>query len=208
MQLLTVVHGACAMGIRNATPVTLPDFWCIVFRIACRVVWLNQLQCLHFLHGLKPGRSVGVWQCPCISWKPLFFFAVGIGSKCGENRIVTSRILCTILICVEPVLLWASPEYIHRDIQKDASWWMMFTDDGVLIEESREHVENDLRRWRHLLEMHGLPISRENGLQVTHIFRWQHQAYFCVSEQLVHTTSVHVSVGSTVQENGGEKWEN
>ena len=49
---------------------------------------------------------------------------------------------------------------IHRSIDNDPAWAMMFADDLVLCTLTREEVEEDLETRRVVFEMHGLRISR------------------------------------------------
>ena len=49
---------------------------------------------------------------------------------------------------------------VTRDIQGDIPWCMLFTDDGVLVDESRAEVNRKLELWRRMLESKGFKLSR------------------------------------------------
>jgi hypothetical protein len=49
---------------------------------------------------------------------------------------------------------------VTRDIQRDIPWCMLFADDVVLVDESREGVNRKLELWRQALESKGFRISR------------------------------------------------
>jgi len=51
---------------------------------------------------------------------------------------------------------------LTRGIQDDIPWCMLFADDIVLIDESREGVNTKLERWRDILEVKGFRLSRSN----------------------------------------------
>ena len=49
---------------------------------------------------------------------------------------------------------------LTRGIQDALPWCMLFIDDIVLIDETRQGVNNKLERWRHTLEVRGFRVSR------------------------------------------------
>ena len=49
---------------------------------------------------------------------------------------------------------------IQGDIQGDIPWCMLFTDDVVLVDESRTGVNQKLKLWRETLESKGFGLSR------------------------------------------------
>jgi hypothetical protein len=49
---------------------------------------------------------------------------------------------------------------VTRDIQGDIPWCMLFTDDMVLVDESRTGVEQKLKLWRRTLETKDFRLSR------------------------------------------------
>uniref|UniRef100_K3XU02 Reverse transcriptase domain-containing protein n=1 Tax=Setaria italica TaxID=4555 RepID=K3XU02_SETIT len=48
---------------------------------------------------------------------------------------------------------------VTRDIQGDISWCMLFTDDVVLVDESRAGVNRKLELWQETLESKGFRLS-------------------------------------------------
>ena len=49
---------------------------------------------------------------------------------------------------------------VTRDIQGDIPWCMLFTDDVVLVDESRTGVNQKLELWQETLESKGFRLSR------------------------------------------------
>ena len=52
-------------------------------------------------------------------------------------------------------------DVLASSIQRDPPWEMLFADDLVICEESRLEVEQQLDRWREVLEGNGLKIGRK-----------------------------------------------
>ena len=87
------------------------------------------------------------------------------------------------------------------EIREEAPWTMMFADDIVICSESKEQVEEKLKRWRYDLERRGMQVTRRKT------------EYMCVNERQVKGTvkmkGEEVAkvddfkyLGSTVQSNG------
>ena len=49
---------------------------------------------------------------------------------------------------------------LTKGIQDELPWCMLFADDIVLIDETREAVNGKLERWRHCLKSRGFRVSR------------------------------------------------
>jgi len=49
---------------------------------------------------------------------------------------------------------------LTKGIQNELSWYMLFTDDIILSDETREGVNHKLKQLRHILESKGFRISR------------------------------------------------
>ena len=49
---------------------------------------------------------------------------------------------------------------LTREIQDEVPWCMLFANDIILIDESKEGVNTKLERWRDTLEVKGFRLSR------------------------------------------------
>jgi Reverse transcriptase (RNA-dependent DNA polymerase) len=61
---------------------------------------------------------------------------------------------------LSPYIFTLVMDEITKDIQGDIPWCMLFTDDVVLIDESRIGVNQKLELWRQILESKGFRLSR------------------------------------------------
>lgn len=61
---------------------------------------------------------------------------------------------------LSPFLFALVMDELTRSVQDDIPWCMMFADDIVLIDETKEGVESKLELWRHTLEARGFRLSR------------------------------------------------
>ena len=56
--------------------------------------------------------------------------------------------------------MWLKMDEVTRDIQSEIPWCMLFTDDVVLVNESRVWVNRKLKLWRRTLESKEFRLSR------------------------------------------------
>ena len=61
---------------------------------------------------------------------------------------------------LSPYLFALVMDEVTRDIQGDIPWCILFADDVVLVDESREGVNRKLELWRRTLESKGFRLSR------------------------------------------------
>jgi len=61
---------------------------------------------------------------------------------------------------LSPFLFTIAMDEFTRGIQDKIPWCMLFVDDIVLIDESREGVNTKLELWRSTLESQGFRLSR------------------------------------------------
>ncbi|KAK3516328.1 hypothetical protein QTP70_009381 [Hemibagrus guttatus] len=92
-------------------------------------------------------------------------------------------------------------DQLSEEVRQESPWTMMFADDIVICNESREQVEENLERWRFALERRGMKVSRSKT------------EYMCVNEregsgtvrlqgEEVKKVQEFKYLGSTVQSNG------
>ena len=61
---------------------------------------------------------------------------------------------------LSPFLFAMVMDRITDDIREEAPWTMMFADDIVICSESKEQLEEKLKRWRYALERRGMKLNR------------------------------------------------
>jgi hypothetical protein len=61
---------------------------------------------------------------------------------------------------LSPYLFALVMDEVTRDIQGDIFWCMLFADDVVLVDESREGINRKLELWKYTLESKGFRLSR------------------------------------------------
>jgi len=61
---------------------------------------------------------------------------------------------------LSPFLFTIIMDELTSEIQDEISWCMLFVNDIVLIDETRERVNTNLERWRDALEVKGFKLSR------------------------------------------------
>ncbi|KAK3573336.1 hypothetical protein QTP86_022730 [Hemibagrus guttatus] len=102
---------------------------------------------------------------------------------------------------LSPFLFAIVMDQLSEEVRQESPWTMMFADDIVICSESREHVEENLERWRFALERRGMKVSRSKT------------EYMCVNEregsgtvrlqgEEVKKVQEFKYLGSTVQSNG------
>ncbi|KAK3519649.1 hypothetical protein QTP86_002806, partial [Hemibagrus guttatus] len=102
---------------------------------------------------------------------------------------------------LSPFLFAIVMDQLSEEVRQESPWTMMFADDIVICSESREQVEENLERWRFVLEGRGMKVSRSKT------------EYMCVNEregsgtvrlqgEEVKKVQEFKYLGSTVQSNG------
>ena len=80
-----------------------------------------------------------------------------VKTRCGLTKYVNIDVGSTL----SPLSFIIIMDVLASSIQRDPPWEMLFADDLVICEESRLLVEQQLDRWREVLEENGLKISRK-----------------------------------------------
>ncbi|KAK3518544.1 hypothetical protein QTP70_001606 [Hemibagrus guttatus] len=60
---------------------------------------------------------------------------------------------------LSPFLFAIVMDQLSEEVRQESPWTMMFADDIVICSESREQVEENLERWRFVLERRGMKVS-------------------------------------------------
>ena len=103
---------------------------------------------------------------------------------------------------LSPFLFAVIMDRLTDEVRREPLWTMLFADDIVIFEETREEVEQRLKSWKYALERKGMKVSRSKT------------KYLCINggndDETVKMEDTKVSrvkefkyLGSTVQESGG-----
>ena len=102
---------------------------------------------------------------------------------------------------LSPFLFAVIMDRLTDEVRREPSWTMLFADDIVICEETREEVERRLEFWKYALERRGMKVSRSKT------------EYLCINggndDETVKMEDAKVPrvkefkyLGSTVQESG------
>ena len=61
---------------------------------------------------------------------------------------------------LSPFLFSVTMERLADEVRREPPWTMLFADDILICEETREEVERRLEFWRYALERRGMKVSR------------------------------------------------
>ncbi|KAK3510341.1 hypothetical protein QTP70_004927 [Hemibagrus guttatus] len=67
---------------------------------------------------------------------------------------------------LSPFLFAIVMDQLSEEVRQESPWTMMFADDIVFCSESREQVEENLERWRFVLERRGMKVSHSKRITV------------------------------------------
>ncbi|KAK3512115.1 hypothetical protein QTP70_031146 [Hemibagrus guttatus] len=72
---------------------------------------------------------------------------------------------------LSPFLFAIVMDQLSEEVRQESSWTMMFADDLVICSESREQVEENLERWRFVLERRGMKMNNlEKAVSAAHTY--------------------------------------
>ena len=63
-------------------------------------------------------------------------------------------------LALSPFLFAVTMDRLTDEVRREPPWTMLFADDIVICEETREEVERRLKFWRYVLERRGMKVSR------------------------------------------------
>ena len=88
------------------------------------------------------------------------------------------------------------------EVRREPPWTMLFADDIVICEETREEVEQRLKSWRYALERKGMKFSRSKTKYLC-INGRNDKKTMKMEDTKVPRVKEFKYLGSTVQESGG-----
>ncbi|KAK3556228.1 hypothetical protein QTP70_006930 [Hemibagrus guttatus] len=156
------------------------------------------------LKRMKSGKAVGPDDIPVEVWKCLGEAAVEFLTSLF-SRVLEKEFKVEVGLhqgsALSPFLFAIVMDQLSEEVRQESPWTMMFADDIVICSESREQVEENLERWRFVLERRGMKVSGSKT------------EYMCVNEregsgtvrlqgEEVKKVQEFKYLGSTVQSNG------
>ena len=93
---------------------------------------------------------------------------------------------------------------LTKNIQDEVPWCMLFADDIVLIDETRDGAEMKLEMWRHALESKGLKISRRKTEYMYFKFSehlYKNDAMILIKGEKINCKDSFQYLGSIIQVN-------
>ena len=102
---------------------------------------------------------------------------------------------------LSPFLFAVTMDRLTDEVRREPPWAMLFADDIVICEETREEVERSLKSWRYALERRGMKVS------------WSKTKYLCLNggndkqtvkmdDRKVPRVKKFKYLGSTMQKSG------
>ena len=76
---------------------------------------------------------------------------------------------------LSPFLFTMVMDRLTDELRQEYPWMMMFADDIVICSESMEQVEENLQRWRHMLNRRRMKVGSEDAEDRE---RWRRMVYF------------------------------
>ncbi|KAI0529692.1 hypothetical protein KFK09_002247 [Dendrobium nobile] len=95
-------------------------------------------------------------------------------------------------------------DVLTRHLQEDVSWCMFFVDDIILVDKTREGVEDKLELWRSTLESKGFRLSRSKMEYIEYNFSSNRPSERIVTlgNQVINKSTRFRYLGSIVQSDG------
>ncbi|KAK3554690.1 hypothetical protein QTP70_032660 [Hemibagrus guttatus] len=102
---------------------------------------------------------------------------------------------------LSPFLFAIVMDQLSEEVRQEFPWTMMFADDIVICSESREQVEENLERWRFVLERRGMKVSRSKT-EYMYVNEREGSGTVRLQGEEVKKVQEFQYLGSTVQSNG------
>ncbi|KAK3570507.1 hypothetical protein QTP86_020082 [Hemibagrus guttatus] len=102
---------------------------------------------------------------------------------------------------LSPFLFAIVMDQLSEEVRQESPWTMMFADDIVICSESREQVEENLERWRFVLERRGMKVSRSKTEYMS-VNEREGSGTVRLQGEEVKKVQEFKYLGSTVQSNG------
>ena len=103
---------------------------------------------------------------------------------------------------LSPFLFAVIMDRLTDEVRREPPWTMLFADDIVIFEETREEVERRLESWKYALEKRGMKVSRSKTKYLC-INGGNDDVTVNMEDTKVPRVKEFKYLGSTVQESGG-----
>ncbi|KAK3551047.1 hypothetical protein QTP70_011505 [Hemibagrus guttatus] len=104
-------------------------------------------------------------------------------------------------LALSPFLFAIVMDQLSEEVRQESPWTMMFADDIVICSESREPVEENLERWRFVLDGRGMKVSHSKTEYMC-VNEWEGSGTVRLQGEEVKKVQEFKYLGSTVQSNG------
>ncbi|KAH0454565.1 hypothetical protein IEQ34_016489 [Dendrobium chrysotoxum] len=124
--------------------------------------------------------------------------------RIGDRIIALKIIVDAKIIIISVYAPQLVMDVLIRQLQEDVSWCMLFADDILFVDKTREGVEGKLELWRSTLELKGFCLSRSKTeyMECNFSSNRSSEGFVTLSDQVINKCTSFRYLGSIVQSDG------